>query len=108
MTNTTLDRTEITFQSHFKVGNAGKLAAQKLQEASALEKKAKALKAEAKELLADVLPLALGNKGTFGNNVIVKVQHGTSTTTNLELLAEAFPEAYAATVTRSGYLYYRI
>lgn len=114
MTNTTIapeateNTTTIALPTTFKVGKAGQLAAQKLQEASALEKRAKVLKAEANELLAPILPMEYGNKGTFGQNTIVKVARGTSTRTDLQTLAKAFPEAYAATVTQTEYVYYRI
>lgn len=92
----------------FKVGNKGKLAAQKLREASDLEKRAKKLKAEAKELLEPILPKVYGNKGTFAGIPIVQVRKGTNVHTDVDLLKSEYPEAFAAAVSYNPYTYYGI
>ena len=90
------------------VGNEGVEILKRLREISAIEKAARDVKDEKAELSARLASLTEGRKyATFQGVVVATRIDSHSTVTDTKTLAEAFPEAYAACVSKNPYSYYR-
>jgi hypothetical protein len=70
------------------------------------EAEAKALKAQAEEVLREALGEA--QEASVGGVVVVKVVNGSNRHANLKVLADAFPEAYKASLVVTDYDYLKV
>lgn len=94
--------------SEAKIGKKGQDILARLREIGLVEKAARDLAAEKKELAAEFMALTGGAKyATFmGVKAATRID-SQSTKVDQKLLAEAFPEAYQAVVSVHPYSYYR-
>lgn len=94
--------------SEAKIGKKGQEILARLREIGLVEKAARDLEGEKKELAAELMALTGGAKyATFmGVKAATRID-SSSTKVDQKLLAEAFPEAYQAVVSTHPYSYYR-
>jgi hypothetical protein len=91
-----------------KIGKRGQEILARMREIGLVEKAARDLEAEKKELAAELMTITKGAKyATFQGVKAATRIDSKSKKVNDNLLAEAFPEAYAACVTFHPYSYYR-
>lgn len=86
----------------------GKRGVAILKELAALSVQEKAIKAKKEALKAEFEDIAQGAKfGTFQGAIVATRIDSHSVKTDYKMLAEAFPEAFEATVTKTPYHYYK-
>lgn len=109
MDTITTSKVETVEADTAKIGKAGVARLARLREIAAIEKAARDVANEKKELTASLLTDFPGAKHlTFQGVVVATRIDSKSTGIDRKKLAERFPEAYEATYTESPYSYFRI